>query len=703
MTANLEALISYPKAQPVKIEGFLEKISHGNRRTKPQFINEALSYIFSHPSIATDTVSILGEKHDKNSSELLGWLQDPEKIKEFVSTQGKTAKKSDFKEIFDFLDTPGSEIAQAMLIGYLSQPTKELERSKKDTLKQQRATVKSNKIGLNLAEALMECEIEDTKRNVVTIINDYFARPELEQNTFLDMLMANSAFAHPKKVAAEADEIFRYFDILSKQYLGFGINEKYHQFINGHSHPVRLAPGMVLRLITPNKEPPLKETWDGTEEQVHSFEQNRRSLLKQLQERASDILSNQPLILSTDEPQATKLGVEVAKSYFQQIIDIIEAAQTEIDFQIDWKIIRSSQGRLIFIIGPSTEVQIIREDLWLKVREIVFKHNQTIDEEASFLPINQDELNTSLEYLKPIGIDSEKVAEAVPKLIEEAQGGLNAISKRGIKSKLTLKTEGFLQDMGLNEIFFQQEEQGIRVITSWNGGKYSFLIDRDYQPKGLENLTDDNRNWLLMIVFSYLKAIKNRGEDKISFIGELSGFDETVDEDEELSKGTGKQVSRMPFLRVLALGDHSHELSVDRYEELTRFHFGVSLSELNSMFLQIQSNRNLLTDPNSDLNQNLNALPHGQIIKKQLEKIINRTMNKTSKPYWKEVRLNGETFYKLVPKNPPPNYDENSYVYMVTFVDETLLPGAQPREVKCPGAALSILQMSLDEEVLAAQ
>ena len=684
--------VSIPKIDQGRLSGFISRLENSKSKQRPGILNEARSYLLSHPNLAIEGARYLAEKPgNRNTNELLESLQ-PENVTEFLSRNGKTPKKQDFLNIFISLTGPGGEIAQAMMIGYLYQPTRELKNAKKDLGKQQKAAIKANKIGLGLAEALLETPDEETKTQVLKIIGQNLAQPDNRENLFIDFLMANSAFAQSTTQAAHADEILRYINNLSMQTIGVDIIQKYALFISQFEQPVKLTPSITMTLFKPNKVPPLRTVWGNPKEvHHHSFGRIAQSLSDQLTEYARSSLGK-TVVFTVDEPQTTEIGVVSVRLLLKNIAQQLEQAPGG----FIWRIIPAPQGRMILVFGESYELDPLSPETWLLISEKISQFTKKTDNPKSSLPIKPDELNSIIEFLKPLNIDDEKLALAVPQIIKEAQGGLHAISKKGIRSILDLPHENYLRNLGLQEIFFRQEENGIRINTIWNNGEFSFFLDRNYEIYGLGTLSESNQNWLLMIVFSYLKAIKNRGEEKINFLDE-SSLDEIPDLVEDEGRRNGdplKQVARDPFLRVLALGDHSHEISIPLFERDVQFHYGIGLATLNSIFLQVQENQSLITDPKSDLNIYLDSFPHGQSIRNLIMSIFKRAENKTSQPRWIEGELAGEKVKKFRPTKPPDGYNPATDLYMLTFVRETERPDSKPREVNCPGVANKILDLT---------
>ena len=74
--------------------------------------------------------------------------------------------------------------------------------------------------------------------------------------------------------------------------------------------------------------------------------------------------------------------------------------------------------------------------------------------------------------------------------------------------------------------------------------------------------------------------------------------------------------------------------------------------------------------------------------------IFERAKNKISQPRWVLGRLAGEDVLQFRPTKPPTGYNPASDLYMITFVRETELPDAKPREVNCPGVADKILDLT---------
>ena len=86
--------------------------------------------------------------------------------------------------------------------------------------------------------------------------------------------------------------------------------------------------------------------------------------------------------------------------------------------------------------------------------------------------------------------------------------------------------------MGLQEIFFVKKKTELGLILL--GIMVNFLfINRNYEIHGLNKLTESNRNFLLAITFSYLRAIKNRGEEKIIFLNEPQLTESTEENEDE--------------------------------------------------------------------------------------------------------------------------------------------------------------------------
>lgn len=675
---------NYPKANTAKIDGYIQKLQQSNRDTRPEFLRQTLSYVLSHVSIAVETITILSERKDKYSIMILDSL-NPEKIIEYISKKTeKTAKKTDFEEIFDHLSTPTAEIAQAMLIGYLNQPIEDLEKvqKKQQTVEenrrsQQKTALKANKVGLNFAEALYEHEDETVREIVSRVLDENFAGPEFERNTLIDLLMNNSNFAQPPKEAALADEIIRYIDFLLKRNLDVNFISKYHQspFIK-------------------DKNPRLDQIWEKTDNpQEHSYSKNHANMKAQFADRIENI-SAEPIVITADEPFSTKMGAEALRYFVAEMIPKVEEVKTRTQRKdIDYRFIPSSQGRFIFLIGKKEELEDTNNQLRRKVSSILTQHNATSRIESS-ITFGQVELNTFLEFLKPLDIDWEKIEKTLPVLIASVQGGLQGISKRGISTKISLPEEGFLRDSGLRNIYFKQEEAGIRVITDWSGGQISFTLDRNYQPSGLDRLSEENRKWLLTVVFSYMDAIKTHETGLVQFLNEE---EEIVDGEQPIAEKTGRKIARMPHLRVLELGDRSQKIANKDSENEVEFHFGIGLSLLNAMFLQIQENQSLLTDSNSEFNQYFRTLPYGQTLKRLLERLIIRTQIKTSKPVWRSGLLAGQDVLQLLPSQPPSSYNPDTDIYMITFVSETELKGSKPREIRCPGVGRRILESALLE------
>ncbi len=690
MGVNVESK-SVPTINQGKLAGFITRLEVARSKQRPGILNEVQGYLLSHPNLALEGINYLaGKPGNRNTNELLERLE-PENVTEFLSRNGKTPRKKDFLDIFTFLTGPGHEIAQAMMIGYLLQSTRELKDARKDLEKQQRAALKANKIGLGLAEALLETSDEKIRAQVLEIIDQNLVQPDSRENLFIDFLMANSAFAQSITQAAHADEILRYINYLSMQTIGVDIIQKYALSISQFEQPVRLTPNITMTLFKPNKVPPLRTVWGNPKEvHHHSFGRIAQSLSDQLIEYAKNSLGK-TAVFTVDEPQTTEIGIVSVHLLLENIAQQLEQAPGG----FIWRIIPAPQGRMILVFGESVELDPLSPETWLLISDKIFQYTKKTDRLKSPLPIKPEELDSILEFLKPHNIDNEKLAFSVPQIINEAQGGLHAISKKGIRATLNLPHEDYLRNLGLQEIFFRQEENGIRINTIWNNGEFSFFLDRNYEIHGLGKLSESNQNWLLMIVFSYLKAIKNRGEEKINFLDE-SSLDEIPDlvEDGNLQKGNpSRQVARDPFLRVLALGDHSHEISVPLFERDVQFHYGIGLATLNSIFLQIQENQSLITDPQSDVNVYLDSFPHGQSIRNLIMSIFKRAENKTSQPRWIEGKLAGETVKKFRPTNPPDGYNPATDLYMLTFVRETERPDSKPREVNCPGVANKILDL----------
>ncbi len=686
-------LQSVPTINGGKMSGYLSRLERSGRKQRPTIINEVQGYLLSHPALAIEGISFLTEKQgNRNAKELLEKMQ-PENVIEFLSKNGKTAKKTDFLNIFDSLNGSGNEIAQAMMIGYLQQPTQELKDAKKDLGKQQKAAVKANKIGSGLAAALLETADLEIKSQVVKVIEQNLAKPENRDNLFIDFLFANSAFARPMTEAAQADEILRYINMLSMQLNGVDIARKYSLFVNRFDKPIELTPGMSLTLFHPTKEPSLSETWGNPKEPYrHSFEKITLSLVDQLAKR-TEKFSTEPIILTVDEPQTTEVGAAAINLFLEHIAHKLEVMPGD----FTWKIIPAPQGRKILAFGEKFDLDPLSPEVWQQIYEKILQYSERTDNPVSHLPMKQEELDTNLEFLKPADIDEVKLSAVVPKIIKEAQGGLHAISKKGIRSKLELPQEKYLRNLGLQEIFFRQEENGIRVNTTWNNGEFSFFINRNYEIHGLNKLTESNRNFLLAITFSYLRAIKNRGEEKIIFLNEPQLTESTEENEDEkvLSESSGRQVARDPFLRVLALGDYSHEISDPLYERDVEFHYGIGLAALNSIFLQIQENKSLIMDPKSEINQYFDSFSYGHSIKNLIMSIFSRAEKKVSQPRWIPGKLAGENVLQFRPTNPPEGYNSATDLYMLTFVRETERPDSKPREVNCPGVAEKILDLAM--------
>jgi len=684
---------SSPKIDQGKLSGFISKLESSPRKQRPGILNEARGYLLSHPNLAIEGIDILAKNQEsRNAQELLESLQ-PENITEYLSQNGRTPRKKDFLDIFSFLTGSGHEIAQAMMIGYLQQPTKQLKEAKKDLKKQKKAALKANKIGFGLAEALLDTSDEEIKTQVLTIIDQILTQPDNRENLFIDFLMANSAFAQPITEAAHADEILRYINYLSKQTIGVDIISKFSRFIERFDQPIDLAPGISLILFKPNKEPPLRKVWSNPKEvHHHSFEKITKTLRDQLVKYVVGDSFGDTVVFAIDEPQTTEIGVALMNLSLEDIAQLFK----KVPGDYAWKIIPAPQGRMLLVFGKKYEIDPPSPETWMIISDHISPFAKKTDQPGPLLPIKSDELNSILEFLRPPDIDEEKLALGVLQIIKEAQGGLHAISKKGIRSTLNLPREDYLRNLGLNEIFFRQEEDGIKINTSWNNGEFSFFIDRNYEIHGLDKLSESSKNWLLMIVFSYLKAIKNRGEERIVFLNEppLDEIPELEEDENHRKVDSLRQIARDPFLRVLALGDRSHEVSIPIFEKEVEFHYGIGLSALNAIFLQVQENQSLITDPQSDINKYLDSFPHGQSIRNLIISIFERAKNKISQPRWVSGKLVGEDVLQFRPTKLPTGYNPASDLYMITFVRETELPDAKPREVNCPGVADKILDLT---------
>lgn len=693
--AHPEILQKYPQAEVPRLEKFLSRLALGKAAQRKEILRQAQSYIFSRPSIAISSAFYLSEHPGRNSQELLSCLQEPEKIIEFIAANGKTlSKKTDFQEVFDFLDSPGSEIVLPMLIGHLSQPTRILKKNKKEIESQKKISKRATSLALNFAQMLYETTDPTTKQLALNAFVRHLEGTPKNENNLVDFLLATASYGQDEKEAATAEAVLKYIDISIKKEFDVNILDNYPttnivpKFDDKDVDQIKVGYGVHVPILS--KQPNLTGIWGRIEKRnIHAYE---RAMKLSLEQAAAYVhrgnTDKEILIIDLAEPLLFDFSTEAYKNFFERIGQMMADK-----YGHNYMIIPSPQGRLIFISGPSDELSRISHSLELQLNTIIRSHVSTVDANK-VRHIHQDEINTVLEFMRPFEIDDKKIAKELPRLIQEAEGGLHAISARGIKSLITLENESFIRDMGLNEIFFRQEKEGIRVITRWNNGDFTFLVDRDYQSKGLDSLSDTNKNWLLTIVFSYLRAIKNRGEEKVKFLGEETQL-EVPEDDSFPEKGeTRKQMSRDPHLRVLALGHYSHEIGLEQFDPEVRFHYGIGLGVLNSFFIAIQENQAQLTDPNSYVNQQLDQMPYGQSIRLLLQNIFNRAENKISKPRWVKGTLAGEQVLQFRPTVKPPEYDPKTQFYMVTFIRETVRADAQPREVNCPGVAEKIISLT---------
>ncbi|MCL4364282.1 hypothetical protein M1328_03525 [Patescibacteria group bacterium] len=687
-----ETLNTQKGADPNRLNSLLRKIGDSNSKTRPAQMDSALSYILSKPLIAIESVEILTQKQDKGSRQILEWLSDPERTADFIAKNGKTAGKSDFKEMFAYLETPASPLIQSMLTGHLNQPTRELKK-RKDIEGQKKLAQKATQIGLDFAQALYETESDEARRLALESLLIHLQTTPYEENSLVDFLMATSTSGPTERnEAAKADAARLYFHAIFKKEFQINILAGYPvlNIVPELSEARPLGLGYGIQMPNSDKKPDLTKIWGRSNRRnIHAYEKT----LNKSSEQIIDYLhtaneKEDVLIVDLPDPLLFDFALE---PYVDYLATIGESFKKQ--YGHDFMIIPSPQGRLVFVSGPPWEIRNSKK-IRPEIEAIVRRHVSTTDSD-NFRHIHQEEVNSVLEFMRPFDLDSKRIAKELPRLIEEAEGGLHAISAKGIKSAIRLEKESFLRTMGLNEIFFRQEKDGIRVITRWNNGYFTFLIARDYQTRGLNQLSETNKDWLLTIVFSYLKAIKNRGAEKVRFINEEEEPQETVvDESTDEKKEPIKQISRDPYLRVLPLGYMSHEIGVDEFDAEVRFHYGISLGDLNTFFIAIQQDQSQLTNQKSPVNQALNKLPHGQSIRILIENIFNRSTKKVSQPRWRSVEADGKKLIQFRPTNPPADYDPETQFYPITFVRETLRKDAQPREVDCPGVAEKIMEIA---------
>lgn len=679
----------FPKINQDKLSGYISRLESTVAKQKPGIINEARSYLLSHPSLAIEGIKCLADQRtNRNAVALLESLQ-PDNIVTFISDSGKKPRRQDFLNIFEFLDHPEADIAQAMIIGYLLQPTRELAKAEKmGVQKQQEAALKANQIGYNLAEALLETPDENTQVKVMEIVDQTFTQPTHSNNLFIDFLIENSKYALSYSDAARADEVLRYLNHLSLKTIGVDIVKKYSSIETLRDLFNKLTFYKDLSSVLPNKQPPLKNVWNNPKDiHHHSFERTIHAISNQLSNHMENSFG-EPFFLTADEPQTTKIGAASVSLLLQYIGETLSSMPGD----FTWRIISGPQGRKILLVDESYIFEEPNPERWIKIHEKILEYINKTDPDFSSI-VDQNELETILEFTKPPSVDDEYTAAAVPLLIQQAQGGLQAISKCGISAVVSLKEEEYLGKMGLNKIYFRQDEDGMRVVTDWKFGQYAFSLDKNYNPLGLGKLSDANRNWLLTIVFSYLKSIKNRDTGPIIFLNEPD--DETTENEmKDEAEHTPNKINRIPFLRVLALGDRSHEISNPIFEKEVKFHWGIGLGDLNGIFLAIQENYSLLTDPDSEINKYLDSLPYGQSVRMLLDKLVKKAQIKKERSTWQPATLNGEPVMQLRPTFPPEGYNFAVHAYAVTFVRETELAGAKPREINCPGTATNILNIS---------
>jgi len=673
--SKYETIVTPPAFDSNKFLSCLEKMEKAvGIGPKKDALRQTLSYVFSSPKITIESVTYLSNKTDKNSKEIFGLLITPEKIVEFVSQNSKKAGKNDYIAAFDIVGNESFKdsryIAAAMIAGYLMQPTVRLKKAENTVIKQRDAAKLANEVGRSFAEALLDYKNQKVKKLILNHIIQFFSQSGLNINTLVDFLLVNSRYGTPKNLAMEADEILRFLDLETI------LNTK-QSLLENYS-----------RVSVSSKNTSLIKIWGVPPKPNEKFAladiDNR--VRRQLAEQASNLTVKKPIILTVDTPFITNLGFNVALDTIKRNTNIFKLYDEYL--HLDVSIIRTPQGRLVAVIALKDMIKKMPKELKAQIKQVILRHVLLTDNEDIFMRMTSEELNSVLEFTQPADSDPRKIAKSIPRLVGKVQGGLNAISRRGIKGKFELDEESYLREMGLKEISFKQEEGRIRVTTTWNSGEFHFFLNYNYQHEGLSKLSESSRNWLLMITYSYLKAIKNQ-DSKIKFIGpnELDQTEVSVEVEQK------RKVARIPFLRVLAFGSTSKERGKEAIEKETIFHYGVGIAQLNQLFTEAQKDPNAFSNPRSHLNREIDKLKYKESVKKMIANLIDRTKMKEHRAVWKQFDLDGKRVWRLVPDDlEVSGYDPENRFYEVTFVQEAELEGGKPREINCPGVATKIIE-----------
>jgi len=658
----------------------MEQMGHVGAGERKQIKHGIKQYLFSHPAIAVAGVtSLTDQSSNRYAQELLGELQ-PEDIREFVSVQGRLARREDFTAAFALYDRPGGEVARAMVHGYLTKPTKQLNNTKEVQGKQEAALV-ANKVGLALVEAL---ELLDSPFRIPILkeIDGIIYSPLNPDMTLIDLLNANASYAKRKSDSERAYAIYFALNMMYKTDAGISFDARQQGIRQLQNEGVKIGQGLFMHLqVFKEKRPPPASIWENPkQEHTHQLQQEFENFAKLLTKYLRTGYGFfEPSIFTFETPLPYGVTANALRGYLREIRTLLN----QIGF--DTLIIATPGRRTIFAALPEDRIvgKFIDPEVYVQLQNEVYRmvHDGRISElEEVLLPAS--EVNTIIEYLKDkvLSFDPKIIEKALPIIVAQAQTGLSAIGSTVIHNRLKLAKEEFLREMGLTGISFNYIKDGTQITAWWGKKAFTFVLDFNGNIKGLEGFSEENRKWFEMVTLMYLSHQRHPEQHPIQSIepeDTLEIPNAEADEDVEDSKDDtphGEIHKRKPYLRVMSHGYMAWQTGNETTNAEVLKRWGMSLDDINRWLSFIVSDKTKLDDPDSEFNQMLVSHQWGKGLKLLFQEILDNIYSKDSKPRWREVVVNPGSnearYVMLLPTVAKRKEDLAGSVWRVAFIRE---------------------------------
>lgn len=635
------------------------RLDHAKKsRARENILNEALAFCLATPQRLFDSLSLLeSEQADWPGQRLFSRLTNGETVQARFSQEPKPPEKSDFLPVLEAMVGPHAIVAEQVFLGWFDQPVKIFSQgADQESLRQACDWAMAGTYAF--AEALREIRDEACLSQVLTSWRKHICCPEKPELTGFDFVTHVSHYG-PDQEALRADAAIAAIDVLEVLTIGGYERPPGEEFVDLFRKLQSLVQVSGAKFRGKENIDRVGKIIDKAAKDVHD----------------SVHVLEAPVDFYVPAPEELDLANWAIRKRMGCI-------GTELD---EWgyrSMVLPFPGRPAMLVywNPAKFAEANLPGYIAEILKTTLLGGQ-IPEGYPGAELNPEQLDVMLTYLKP-PVNQERLVERAWSLSEQVRGGLHGISRRGDQIPLNRPEEQSLREMGLSEILFAPvgKRGSIGVKINWSGWRFGFTLDQNCEPQGLEGLSLENRQWLLVFTHSYLAAIKNPERSGLRFLRRSSvagggGWEEVTGDE------VGEIINRRPHLRALPVGHKCRQMTEPRVEEATRCHCGFPLTDINAAFLQVQSNLGLVDELSPPLK--------GIVLAG-----IRRITAREEKPRW--GRVDKEDVGEMVEMrltNPPVDHNPRCDVYMFTFVKEISALDAEPMVVSCPGAARHVLEL----------